>query len=145
MISGEAVRLRDRAMIDQRQGRHREAIANLDQAISLAPEWSEAWQLRGQILLGCAACREALASFDRALMSHPHDADTLAYRGDALRLLRQHSEALAAYRQATDLKRNHARALNGMGLIAIDRGQWQAALAYHDKVPLLRSGFRGSP
>lgn len=141
MIAGNAAHLRDLAIAYHRQGRHREALTALDQAISAMPDWCDAWKLRGQILLGCGAYREALAGFDRALTSQRDDADTISYRGDALRLLGERSEALAAYQQATDLNPDHARALNGMGLIATDQGHAQAALAYHDRVLALDPNF----
>ena len=120
------------AMSHHRQGRPRDAVASLDQALARAPSRWDAWKLRGQIMLEHAAYRDALASFDRALAVQPHDADIWALRGDTLRLLSQNDHAVTAYRQAAGLNPHHARALNGMGLIAAQRGQPQAALAHHD-------------
>jgi tetratricopeptide (TPR) repeat protein len=133
--------LLEQAIALHRQGRHREAVINLDRVVSATPGRTDAWVLRGRIMLERGACQDALTSFDRALTTRPRDATALALRGDALRLLAQHDQALAAYRQAAGIDPGHTRARNGMGLIVTEQGHPQQGLALHDSVLALHPDF----
>ncbi len=89
-------------------GRPGEALASLDRALILNPDFAPGHYNRGNALFALDRHEEALASFDRTLALEPGHVDAYYNRGNALRELRRHDEALASYRRALTLAPDRA-------------------------------------
>src|SRR6201999_3568693 len=89
---------RGNVLFDLKQGT--EALAAYDKALSLRPEFAEAWLGRGNVLFDAARMEEALPAYDRALALKPQSAEASAGRGHALAGLRRPEQAIIAYGDA---------------------------------------------
>ncbi len=113
-------------------GRRDEAIAALDQALRVEPDYPEPLRVGGLILSEAGRFEAALAFFDRALRSKPDFFDALLDRANLLRQLKQFEEARAAYSQSLSIFPGNVELLNNRGVVRIDIGDFDAALADFD-------------
>jgi tetratricopeptide (TPR) repeat protein len=88
-LAKQGVALRDLGRLD-------EALACLDRAVALNPDFSDAWVARGVTLVKLDRPAEALAGYDRALALRPGDQEAIASRCFALWQLGRLDEALAS-------------------------------------------------
>ncbi len=109
-----------------------EALASLDRALILKPDFTPALYNRGNALLALDRFDEALRSYDLALARDPSHVDAHYNRGNALRELRRHDESLAAYCQAlalaparADIHVNEALTLLRMGRLGQGFGKYE--------------------
>lgn len=93
-----------RAIACESQGLHDEALASLDKAISLRPDFFEAHLIAGRILAAADRLSQALVHFDQALKASPHSDEALA---DFNQTLRRLEDAV------------HGRAYNNFGPIVV--------------------------
>jgi protein O-GlcNAc transferase len=122
-------------------GRYQEALASYDRAVSLKPNYAEAYNDRGNTLLSLHRPAEALASYDRALALKPNFAEFQNNRGNALIQMRRQAEALASYDRAIVLKPNYAEAHNGRGIALCNLGRPAEALASYDRAIALKPDY----
>ena len=87
-----------------------EALASVDQALTLQPNYVEGHNNRGGILKDLKRPDEALASYDRALELVPNYAEAHSNRGALLQFLRRLEEAEAAYDAAIRINPSHVLA-----------------------------------
>jgi len=80
-----------------RENRPAEALALLDQALALAPNFVEALTNRGALLLAVKRPEDALQSLDAAISINPGMAEAWNNRGNALSELGRYDEAVASY------------------------------------------------
>ncbi len=109
--SSRAVTYRNRALAESRCGQPREALADLDRALAIAP--ADAWAIygpRGYVHKAMGQYREAVADFDRALAISARDPVTLYNRGFCLRQLGDRAGAVADFRAVLALDPGHAAA-----------------------------------
>jgi tetratricopeptide (TPR) repeat protein len=90
------------------QNRLDAAIADFNQAISLAPEATDPYLNRGAALEGLGKFKEAIADYNRVLELDPQDAMAYNNRGNAEAGLGNWQEALHDYHRATELAPNFA-------------------------------------
>jgi tetratricopeptide (TPR) repeat protein len=83
--------------------RFEEALANYDRALTVRPDYAEAFSNRGNTLKEMNRFEEALASYDRALAFKPDLADAYNAKGNVLQELGQLQEAQKAYLDAIRL------------------------------------------
>lgn len=128
-VSQVALSLVDRATRLSDEGRFDEALAELDSAIAIDPEFFEAWAMRGwvQVELGHEAAAEE--TFARADALAPLQPMTLRGRG-ALALRRSDfAAAIAYFDQSLRLDPGNAYALANRASARGAQGQFGAALA----------------
>ncbi len=115
-------------------GRHDEAAAALELAISLRPDLASAWQNLGivQGLLGQPA--KALHCFERLSALQPQNAAVFHFRGMALVELRQYEAAVACFREALRRDPKSIQSLLAMGEPLSTLGRDAEALAAYDAV-----------
>ena len=87
-----------------------EALACYDRALALAPDFTEARNNRGRVLLGLDRADDAIENFSIALRLNPSDAEAWYQRGRHLLDLSRNDEAAADLAQALALKPGHAEA-----------------------------------
>lgn len=118
-------------------GRLDAAIAAYDHAVTLAPDYFEAYNNRGNALKDAKRFEEAIASFDAALALHPAYAEAHMNRGIALFRLRRLDEALKSYDRAIALNPGRAEAYNNRGNTLLELKRTDDALADFDKAVAL--------
>ncbi len=91
------------------------AEKNFTQALSLDPNFDDAYSVRGFVRIYLNDYEEALKDFNTALQLDPQSFDALFYRGKAhLELKQDYYAALEDFKQALALNPNHEGALNNM-------------------------------
>lgn len=83
--------------------RYDEAIASLDQALNLKPDYPEALIQRGQALVKLKRYDEALNAYDEALKLQVDEPQTWYYRAVVLNQLQRYNEAIAALEKASEM------------------------------------------
>ena len=98
------------------------ALQNCEQAIAVKPDYPEAYNARGNILLRLMRYDQAVASFDKAIELKPDYSQPYNSRGIALQALGRFDEAVESYEMAIALKpdyavayHNHGNALRALG------------------------------
>lgn len=125
------------------------ALADLNQAIALAPGMAKLLNNRGLTLLSDDP-RQALADFDAALRLDPLYAVAWTNRGAALFALKRYDEAIAAYSEAIRLAPRYVSPLynpyNDRALAREAKGDLAGATRDRDlAVPLFEAASRGAP
>jgi predicted O-linked N-acetylglucosamine transferase (SPINDLY family) len=84
--------------------RYDEALAHHDKALSLKPDYAEAWSNKGNALYELKRYDEALAHHDKALSLKPDYAEAWSNKGNTLNELKRYDEAITHYDKALSLK-----------------------------------------
>lgn len=121
--------------------RLQEALASVDRALSMAPDYADALNNRADILVELNRPEEALASLDRALQLRPQFALALNNRGNALGMLGRTEEALRCYEQALQLQPDFVRAHNNRGMALRDLGRLHEALSSFEQALRFDSNY----
>ncbi|MDX1675147.1 MAG: tetratricopeptide repeat protein, partial [Longimicrobiales bacterium] len=118
------------------------ALALLEEAIALDPEFSEAHRKRGAILFNRGRVTEALAAFERALERPDRLTDYERYHTRALvaEVRGNSSQAISEYQALLEIDSTDTRALNNLGVIYDLMGQRErSADAYRRAIDVLES------
>jgi tetratricopeptide (TPR) repeat protein len=99
------------------------AARDLDEAISLAPDWAAARYERGKLWLRQDNMEEASRSFAAAAERLPGFAPAWANLGGTLGELDRPQEALAAFERALALDPGNPQALNNVGVVRRELGR----------------------
>jgi tetratricopeptide (TPR) repeat protein len=91
------------------------ALRNCEQAIAVKPDYPEAYNARGNVLLRLMRYDEAVASFDKAIELKPDYPQPYNSRGNALQALLRFEEAVESYETAIALKADYAAAYSNRG------------------------------
>jgi predicted O-linked N-acetylglucosamine transferase (SPINDLY family) len=118
--------------------RYDDAIADFDKAISLQPNYSEAFFNRGKSLAELKRYEEACAAYDRALALKPDLAGVWIARGNVSYQLRRYNDALASYDKALTLKPDLVEAWLGCGNVFFELKRYDEAIAAYDRALTLK-------
>ncbi|HEX3504769.1 MAG TPA: tetratricopeptide repeat protein, partial [Xanthobacteraceae bacterium] len=118
-----------------------EALASLDRAVTLNPDYAEAWLNRGNTLQNLKRLPEALASYDRALALRPDYAEALSNRSNVLNALNRSDEALASCDRALALRPNYPQALLNRGNTLKDLKRYAEAVQSYDRALTLWADY----
>jgi tetratricopeptide (TPR) repeat protein len=91
------------------------ALQNCERAIALKPDYPEAYNARGNILLRLMRNDDAVTSFDKAIELKPDYPQAYNSRGNALQALRRFEDAVESYDTAIALKPDYAAAYSNRG------------------------------
>jgi tetratricopeptide (TPR) repeat protein len=100
----------DRGLAAHKQGNTQEAIAQFTQAIKLDPNYTDAYNNRGNAYYDLDDYDKAIADYAQAIKIDPGDADAYNNRGIAYHNLGDYDKAIADYAQAIKLDPNLAQA-----------------------------------
>ncbi len=109
-------------------GRLDEAIANYNKAISIDPDFAEAYNNLGIALKGLGRLDEAVESYNRAISINPDFAEAHCNLGNALRDLSQLTEAVDSYDKAVSIKPAFVEAHNNLGIALKGLGRLDEAV-----------------
>ncbi len=129
IINFQAKKLYNQAVEKAKKGLNEAAIADLNQAIKLSPNYGSAYYSRGRIRFQLGDYSGAILDYSQTIKLNPQDAGALANRCLARRKLFDFSAAIDDCSQAIKLNPNYAlpRANRCLALIAI--GDFAASLA----------------
>lgn len=105
-----------------------EAIADFNQSITLAPQYSDPYLNRGIAYEGKQMWQEALADYNQALEINPQDAMAYNNRGNAKAGEKSWREALDDYAKAVEIEPEFALARANAALMTYQIGDRQSAL-----------------
>jgi len=110
------------------KGLYAQAIAKIEQSITLNPGSGQAWLNRGCALFYLKEYEMAIASYDQALHQGGDCPDAWYNRAGALVQLQQYTEAIASYERATQINPNYLAAWHDRGLILMSLQRYSEAL-----------------
>ena len=122
-------------------GRTDEALADMEEALSINPGDPEALLNRANVLKVLGRPLEALAEYERALAVNPGWAQAENNRGTVLQALGRHEEALAAYDRALAIQPNLVEALSNRGSVLEELRRPAEALACYDQALRLAPNY----
>ena len=112
------------------EGRSRDALACIDDAISRAPDNSHHHAIRGLILSKLKRGKDALEAADRAIAIDPDHAFNYAVKADAYSTLERWADAEQFARDALELDPNNDFAANMLAsLLRLQGKQWESEIA----------------
>src|SRR5271168_2068410 len=98
------------ALVQSVLGKKETALASFDRALTVRPDYAEAFSNRGNTLHEMRRFAEALVSFDRALELRPDYAEAFSNRGVTLNAMGRYEEALASFDCALKIQPDFAKA-----------------------------------
>jgi serine/threonine protein kinase/Tfp pilus assembly protein PilF len=114
-------------------GDYKNAIADYNQAISLAPKYASTYVNRGNARYALEDYKNAIADFDRAISLNPKNMFVYSGRGNARYALGDKKGAIADYDQAISIDPNNARVYNDRGNVRYALGDKKGAIADYDQ------------
>ena len=98
------------------------AVAMLTKAVTLKPDYAEAYLLRGETLLGAGRTAEAGEDADRLLADYPESEDVLMLKARVERACGNQDEAIIYYGKVIDVNPFHAGAYRERGELLVAAG-----------------------
>ena len=115
------------------QGKLDEAIASYNKALSIKPDYAEAYNNMGNALQDQGKLDEAIEAYNKALSIKPDYAEAYNNMGNALQDQGKLDEAIEAYNKALPFKPDYAEAYNNMGNALKDQGKLDEAIEAYNK------------
>jgi predicted O-linked N-acetylglucosamine transferase (SPINDLY family) len=112
-------------------GRHKEAVAAYQHTLELAPDYYQAADNLGNLLLDQRQAAAALALFERSIGINPANPRAFNGCGTACRALGRTGEAIVALRRAIDLHPGYVEAWSNLGNALRDAGAMDESMAAH--------------
>ncbi|MDB9817109.1 tetratricopeptide repeat protein, partial [Amylibacter sp.] len=125
----------------QEQGKLDEAITSYNKALSLKPDYADAYYNMGVTFKEQGKLEEAIEEYNKALELKPDYADAYYNMGNALKDQGKLEQAIEAYEKALALKPDYADAYNNMGNSLKDQGKLDEAIASYDKALALKPDY----
>lgn len=101
------------------------ALADFSKAVELNPDYADAYIIRGVVYRRQGNFNLALSDFDKSIELNPHNANAYVIRGDAYLGKGDFERAIENYNQAIELDPNDAEAYYNLGLVWMQRQNWQ--------------------
>jgi protein O-mannosyl-transferase len=130
---GAAVSYNNRGTAYGKRGQFDKAIEDLDKAIVLYPDYSDAYSNRGIIYSKVGLLDSAIESFNQAVALKPNAADGYSNRGVAYAMTGQYDKALEDYNRAIASNQNYAVAYYNRGKLFLNTGKKELALTDFQK------------
>lgn len=128
----------------ERGGSAHQAVAAYDRATELKPSFPEAWFRAGALVENLGHAEEALGCFRRAMATGPKTSFGKLAAARVLMTERRDTEAVRALRQLLALDRDNAMALDLLGNLLSEAGQFDEARACFARVVALAPRLAGS-
>lgn len=97
--------------------RHEDAVSDFKKAVSIRPDYAEAYYNLGNALKDLRQFEEARAAFDKAIALNPGFAEAYYSRAVLLSEQQKFEEALSGFNQVISLQPDHARAHYNIGIL----------------------------
>jgi len=113
------------------EGRIDEAIAEYRRALEAIPDYAEARNNLGALLVRSGRWKEAVAEYREVLRLRPEQAEMHSNLGDVLSRLGRDAEAVASFEEALRLDAECVQAHNNLGIVLERQGQRDAAADHY--------------
>ena len=123
------------------QGKLEEAIEAYNKALSIKPEYADAYNNIGNALQLKGKLEEAIQAYKKALSIKPEYAEAYYNMGVVLQELVKPEEAIETYNKALSIKPDYAKAYNNMGIILKDQGKLDEAIESNNKALSIKPDF----
>jgi tetratricopeptide (TPR) repeat protein len=110
-------------------GKSTEALASFEKAVSLKPDYADAYNNMANLLNQAGKHEAAMEKCHKALKIRPDFVEALNILGNAQFALGRHQEAISSYQKAIKLRPSYALAHNGLSMAFKDSGQPEKAIA----------------
>ena len=117
---GKAQKYRDQKKFDA-------ALAELDKAIGMYPEYFQAFTEKGIVQINAGHLKEAFQAFDKAIEIFPQHEPALSGAGYCLLSLGNYEQSIAFLEKAVQLDANHPKNLLFLGIANLALNRWQRA------------------
>jgi len=117
---GRAQRYREQKKFDA-------ALAELDKAIGIYPEYFQAFTEKGIVQINAGRLKEALQDFGKAIEIFPRHEPALSGTGYCLLSLGNYEQSIAFLEKAVQLDANHPKNLLFLGIANLGLSRWQRA------------------
>lgn len=114
-------------------GRYSESIAELDQAISLAPNSDEAYRRLGAVYLESGNGPKAIEALNKAVQLNPYFWANFDELGNAYYQLGDYPKALDAFRQVTVLEPDMGAGYENVATVFATQGKYSDSIPYYQK------------
>jgi tetratricopeptide (TPR) repeat protein len=125
--------LNNRGAILRALGRHDDALATYDRALTLDPKNADVLSNRANVLFDMGRPDDALACLDAAIAAHPALANAMASKANILFKLRRYDDARAANEQVLKIDPDNSRAWFGLGTLLAEFGDYDQAIAHYNR------------
>ena len=122
-------------------GNSEESISAYNRAISLKPDYADAYNNRGNAKIALGQHNEAIADYDKAIQLKQNFAEAYNNRGVAKAELKQYEKAIADYDKAIQLKPDYADAYNNRGNAKALLERYADAIADYDVAIRLKPDY----
>lgn len=118
-----------------------EALVAYERALQLDPNYTDAYDARGDAFICLNRYQEALAAFEKAIQLDPTCIHAYEGKGNVLYNLNRYQEALGAYERAIQLDSNSSSACIGKGDALFYLRRYQDALLAYQRTIQLDPGY----
>jgi tetratricopeptide (TPR) repeat protein len=125
----------------QRRGKFEEATTAYNKALSLKPDYAEAYCNMGLALADQGKLEKAMEAYNKALSLKPDFAEAYNNMGNSLKDQGKLEEATAAYNKALSLKPDYAEAYNNIGIALQLQGKLEEAIEACNKALSLKPDY----
>ncbi len=122
--AGDAVAHNLLGMVFQQQGNHRAALAEIERAIAIKPDYPQAFNNRGIVRQATGQIGQAIEDYRRAIALMPDFAKAQVNLGSALEREARREEALACYEAAIGIEPDYAEAQWNRALVLLALGRF---------------------
>ncbi|CAK86537.1 unnamed protein product, partial (macronuclear) [Paramecium tetraurelia] len=129
----EAKRLLIEGVALRKLNKYQEAIECYDKAISINPNYDDAWYNKGLALYNLNKYQEAIECYDKAISINPKYDAAWNNKGNSLYDLKKYQEAIECYDKAISINPKYDAAWNNKGLALYDLKKYQEAIECYDK------------
>jgi tetratricopeptide (TPR) repeat protein len=116
-----------------RKGDLQGAIADLDKAIAINPQYADAYNNRGLTYKALREYQKAIADYNKAIVLNPKLALAYTNRGMIYHALKDYPKAIADFNKAIEINANHIYAYNSRGNIYAELKEHPKAIADYTK------------
>lgn len=124
-----------------RSGNYLDAVKTFKEAVSLRPDYAEAFHELGYALYRTGKYQESIEASKRAAILQPQDADNQNNLGLAYSGLKRWKDAVEAFRQAAKIKDDNPQTYYGLGIALKRTGDEDSAIDAFRRAIQLRPKF----
>ena len=115
-------------MVLQNQGSQDEALKNYKKAISLKPDYADAYNNIGAIYKDQGKLNESAEAYQKSISINPNNSIAHYNLGNILKEQEKNDQAIEMYNKSISLNPNFAQVYNNMGNIFKDQGEFKEAI-----------------
>jgi tetratricopeptide (TPR) repeat protein len=110
-----------RAIQNDDQGKHAQAIDEFTKAIEINPDYADSYNKRGLVYYGQTKYEQAIKDYDLAIRINPKYTDAYNNRGIIYFEMEKYDLAISDYSKAIELDPKYAKAYHNRGLIYVTK------------------------